>query len=203
MRRLLFLWLLGCSAWVWAQNAGSTPNSQQDSGSQSAAKPASSPMPNQPPPRSDHVDASSMQDDGQSSSKDTQIDLSPPTDDAKVHPNSSQVLEDEGSGTAEPVHPWDPHKAAKDVEVGDFYFKNKNYKGAESRYREALTYKENDATATYHLAVCLEKLGRLEEALAGFESYLKILPTGPEAAKAKKAIERLTAASESNAKSAK
>jgi tetratricopeptide (TPR) repeat protein len=203
MRRFLVFWLLGCSACMWAQNSGSSPNSQQDSGSQTASKPANSPMPNQPPPRSDHVDASSMEDDGQSSSKDTQMDLSPPSGDEKAHPNSSGILEDEGSGAADQVHPWDPHKAAKDVEVGDFYFKRKNYKAAEDRYREALMYKENDAVAMYHLAVCLEKSGRPEEAVAAFESYLQILPNGPEAGKVKKAIERLTAASASNAKSAK
>lgn len=88
-------------------------------------------------------------------------------------------------------HPWDPHRAAKDVEVGDFYFKRKNYRGAEDRYREALFYKDNDAVATFRLAVCLEKMDRPEEARNEFESYLKILPHGPQAEEAKKAIERL------------
>ena len=88
-------------------------------------------------------------------------------------------------------HPWDPHKAAKDVEVGDFYFKLKNYVAAESRYREALHYKDNDAIATFRLAVCLEKMGRPDEALEEYESYLKILPYGPEAKDAKRAIDRL------------
>ena len=142
-------------------------------------------------PRSDRVDASTLPDDGQSSSKATQIDLSPPGDDAKAHPRSSEILMDEGSGEAGETHPWDPHKAAKDIEVGDFYFKKKNYAAAESRYREALYYKDNDAIATYHLAVCLEKLDRPGEAREQYESYLKILPYGPEAENAKKAIERL------------
>ena len=87
--------------------------------------------------------------------------------------------------------PGIPHKAAKDVEVGDFYFKRKNYHAAEDRYREALLYKDNDAIATYRLAVCLEKMDRPSEARTEFENYLKILPHGPEAEEAKKAIERL------------
>lgn len=98
---------------------------------------------------------------------------------------------DEGSDEAAGTHPWDPHKAAKDIEVGDFYFKKKNYAAAESRYREALYYKDNDAIATYHLAICLEKLDRPDQAREQYESYLKILPYGPEAENAKKAIERL------------
>jgi len=96
-----------------------------------------------------------------------------------------------GNGNVSEFHPWDPHKAAKDVEVGDYYFKRKNYRGAESRYREALLYKDNDAIATFRLAVCLEKTDQLEEARQEYESYLRILPHGPEAEQAKKAIERL------------
>ena len=96
-----------------------------------------------------------------------------------------------GDGGVSEFHPWDPHKAAKDVEVGDFYFKRKNYHAAEDRYREALLYKDNDAVATYRLAVCLEKMDRPSEARTEFENYLKILPHGPEAEEAKKAIERL------------
>lgn len=92
------------------------------------------------------------------------------------------------------MHPFDPHKAAKDIEVGDFYFKRKNYRAAESRYREALLYKDNDAIATYRLAVCLEKLDRPDEAQEEYESYLKILPYGHEAEQAKKSLERLKSA---------
>jgi len=102
--------------------------------------------------------------------------------DAEAEPGGSDVGE---------FHPWNPHKAAKDIEVGDFYFKRKNYVAAESRYREALFYKDNDATATYRLAVCLEKMDRPDEARKEYESYLKILPHGPQAEEAHKAIERL------------
>jgi len=132
---------------------------------------------------------------GESSSKDSPIDLSPPPDDAKTHPENSDVLMDEpspsGSGNVSEFHPWDPHKAAKDVEVGDFYFKRKNYRAAEGRYRSALFYKENDAVATFRLAVCLEKMDQPKGAQEEYESYLKILPHGPEAEKAEKAIQRL------------
>ena len=151
--------------------------------------------PNLSPPHSDRVDASSLPDDaGSSSSKNTQIDLSPPPSDAKDHPQGSDVLTDEGSsggGDTTEFHPWNPHKAAKDIEVGDFYFKKKNYRAAEDRYREALAFKENDAEAMYKLAICLEKLNRPDEALAQYEGYVKILPGGPQAPEAKKAIERL------------
>jgi Flp pilus assembly protein TadD len=110
--------------------------------------------------------------------------------------------ETSGDADVKEFHPWDPHKAAKDVEVGDFYFKRKNYRAAEDRYREALLYKDNDAIATYRLAICLEKMDRPDEARQEYESYLRILPFGPEAADAKKAVARLKEPS-ANAKPAK
>jgi Flp pilus assembly protein TadD len=147
------------------------------------------------PPRSDRVQVDDLgMDVGQSSSKDTQVDLSAPADDAKAHPQSSAAVTEAAgvlNGGVGEFKTWDPHKAAKSVEVGDFYFKRKNYRAAEDRYREALRYKDNDAIATVRLAICLEKLGILDDARAEYERYLKILPHGPEAALAQKALDRL------------
>ncbi len=79
----------------------------------------------------------------ESSSKDTRIDLTPPKDDQKNHPMSGVAISDaeESASDVQEFHPWDPHKAAKNVEVGDFYFKRKNYRAALDRYKEALIYK--------------------------------------------------------------
>src|SRR5512146_2621263 len=112
---------------------------------QSSDPQAPAPGDSQAPPRSDS-------DSGVSSSNDTRIDLSPPSGDANMHPNSD--VDDVNE-----MHPYNPHKADKDVEVGDFYFSQKNYKGAESRYAEALEYKPNDAEATYKPALTTPKLG--------------------------------------------
>jgi Flp pilus assembly protein TadD len=198
MRTVLLALLISGSVAVCAQNSSAPDSTSSKSKESSQSTPARSP--NLAPPRSDRVDASTLPDDGQSSSKSTQIDLTPPADDAKAHPKSSDILMDEGSAEAADTHPWDPHKAAKDIEVGDLYFKKKNYSAAESRYREALYYKDNDAIATYHLALCLEKLDRPGEAREQYGNYLKILPHGPEAENAKKAIERLKTGAEKAAK---
>jgi tetratricopeptide (TPR) repeat protein len=189
---------------VWAQNSSSSnsaPSNSQTPDSTSS-KPATKRTPNLAPPRSDRVNADALSDEpGESSSKDTLVDLSPPEDDAKAHPQSSEILMDaerpSGNSDVSEFHPWNPHKAAKDLEVGDFYFKRKNYRAAEDRYREALFYKDNDAMATFRLAVCLEKMDQPDEARKEYESYLKILPHGPQAEEAHKAIDRLkgTAAS--------
>lgn len=129
------------------------------------------------PPRSDQLAPD------ESSSKQTQIDISPPSGDEK-HPgnNDSELSE---------FHPWDPHKAAKCIEVGDWYFKQENYRAAISRYQEALEWKPKDAEATYKLALVEEKSGDPTAALANYQAYLKILPNGPYAEKARKGIDRV------------
>ena len=194
--RVTVFWLLLCSALAAAQSSsgsGGSPPAKPPDSPTPASKPTPSRNPNLAPPRSDRVNADAIPDDPEgSSSKDTQIDLSPPGDDAKAHPNSAEALANaEAPGGIGEFHSWDPHKAAKAVEVGDFYFKRKNYIAAESRYREALLYKDNDAVAIFRLAVCLEKMNRLDEAQNRYEDYLKILPHGAEAEQARKALDRL------------
>jgi tetratricopeptide (TPR) repeat protein len=162
--------------------------------------------PNQPPPRSqpdsDEPVLRTRPGSGpQSSSKADPPDLSAPQNDAKDHPDSSSALHEaedaaglyEGDeiGGVEEFRVWNPHKAEKDVEVGDFYFKRKNYRAALDRYREALYYKYDDAVAMFRLGVCQEKIGEGEEARKAYQSYLKILPQGPFAGEARQGLERL------------
>ena len=136
-------------------------------------------------------------DAGGSSSRDTRIDITPPKDDAKAHPFSQDAAADleapDDLGVQE-FHPWNPMKAAKDVDIGDFYFKRKNYKAALARYKDALYYKENDAVASFRLAVCQEKLGDKTEAQKYYAQYLKILPEGPFAKDAHASLDRLAKA---------
>jgi hypothetical protein len=188
--------------------APSTPDElkfPEDDPSESAPPPAAkapSPKPSDlEPPRSDSVPVQDLGPAvGESSSKDDTEDSTAPDNDSKAHPHSSDAVanaEAASLGGVTEMHSWDPHKAAKDVEVGDFYFKRKNYRAAEERYRDALLYKDNDAIATIRLAVCLEKLGIFDDARAEYESYLKILPHGPQASQAEKGIARLKAMAQS------
>jgi tetratricopeptide (TPR) repeat protein len=125
---------------------------------------------------------------GESSSKQTQVDVTPPTNDEKNHPNSYEVETESDTGE---FHPFDPHKAMKAVEVGDYYFKKQNYKAAISRYQEALQWKPQDAEATYKLGEALEKSGDKAGAAENYRAYLKILPHGPYAQKAQSGFDRL------------
>jgi tetratricopeptide (TPR) repeat protein len=124
----------------------------------------------------------------ESSSRDGSIDISPPKAvadseaDANDKPENSDVQD---------FRPWNPMKAMKDVEVGDFYFKRKNYRAALERYKEALYYKDNDAMASLRLAQCQEKLGNKSEAKKYYEQYLKILPEGEFSKEARVSLDRL------------
>jgi tetratricopeptide (TPR) repeat protein len=130
---------------------------------------------------------------GESSSRDTKIDITPPKDDEKSHPTSTlAVSEAEADHTdVSEFHPFNPQKAAKDVEVGDFYFKRKNYRAALARYQDALLWKNNHAEANFRMAQCLEKLDNPEEAVVHYQEYLKILPQGPLSKEARKELEKL------------
>src|ERR1700674_5536721 len=65
---------------------------------------------------------------GESSSKDSMVDF-----------NAQPKLKEPGTDEAR-VYPFDPHKAGKDIEVGEFYLKRKNYRAALDRFTEALNY---------------------------------------------------------------
>jgi len=150
--------------------------------------------------RQESKDENSARATEESSSRDTRVDLSPPSNDEKNHPLSGAAVSDaqEAASDVQELHPWDPHKAAKDVEVGDYYFKRKNYKAAIERYKHALIYKQDDAIATYRLAESLDKTGNSTEAVTYYRGYLKILPHGPYAGDAQKAISRLSPESRAN-----
>jgi len=155
---------------------------------------------NQPSPQSDQEKSRERSAEaGESSSRDTRIDVSPPKDDAKNHanskiasPNPAANPEDMTDMTGvQEMHPWNPYRAAKDDEVGDYYFKTGNYKGALARFQDALIYKDNDAVANFKMAECYEKLGQPDEAIPHYQAYLKILPEGPLSKQAKKALKKL------------
>lgn len=171
------LLLVGISALIYS------PMFSQSSGQDNSKKqqvPASDPL-----PRSDSDEHTvAPLGDNESSSKQTQIDISPPKDDATKHPESdvSDVTE---------MHTWNPMKAQKDVEVGEFYMKRQNYRAAEARFREALTFKPGDATATYRLAEVLDVQSHYDEAAKEYQEYLKIPSNGKYNSEAKKALARL------------
>lgn len=112
--------------------------------------------------------------------------LTPDCADVVYHSCWSSPAPDRSAGLPEAAR-----EAQRNREAGEIYLRDKNYRGSESRFREALRYEPADPVATFELAESLEKLGRTAEARGADQTYLKILPNGPSAAGAKKALKRL------------
>lgn len=68
--------------------------------------------------------------------------------------------------------------AAHNVEVGDYYFKEKSYRAALLRYNDALEEKPGDPAIHVRLGRVLEKLNELPQAIEHYKSAQKL--GGPE-----------------------
>lgn len=182
--RLVFIFsgVLAVSAAAQVSVAKEKPGLKSDPVPRSHSEPPKVDPVEEPQPRLE----SRPRNDEESSSRDNIIDLRPPRNDAK----RPVKIDDDDTGVGE-MKPWNPHKAMKSVEVGEYYFKQKNYKAAISRYREALEYKPRDAQATYRLGEALERTGDYDEALRRYEEYLDILKDGPFAEDCRKGIARI------------
>lgn len=148
---------------------------------------------NDPVPRSDAKERQESLRREESSSRENIIDLAPPKREKLNKDAAADNIEIAPAEGVNELTPWNPHKAMKAVEVGDFYYRDKKYTAAISRYREALDFKPRDAEATFKLARVLEKYGAVGEALFRYEEYLQILKSGEYAAESRKAITRLRA----------
>ncbi|HEY6253637.1 MAG TPA: tetratricopeptide repeat protein [Candidatus Angelobacter sp.] len=115
---------------------------------------------------------------GESSSQDSQIRLEGPA-------------KGTGDSSVQQMYPYDPHKSAKDVEVGRFYLKTRNYRAALDRFNEALLYKPRDAEATFFLAQTEEKVELYDRAYQNYRDYLAIIPEGQYAHESQDALKRL------------
>ena len=87
-----------------------------------------------------------------------------------------------------------PPGAAKCVEIGNFYMRRGNYRGALSRFEEARDTDPDYAPAYLGLGKVYEKLGLKQKSLDAYRKYLDELPSDEEAMEARgaqRAIARL------------
>lgn len=70
----------------------------------------------------------------------------------------------------------DPIQAERNLRVGDFYFKKKNFKAAIERYRIAIQYGPKRPDSYLRLAKTHEKLGQLSEALETCRQFVDLNP---------------------------
>ena len=92
---------------------------------------------------------------------------------------------------AEPEYTFNPIQAAKEVEVGNFYFKKGSYKAAAGRYERATKWQPDLVEAYYKLGVAREKGQQWEPAVAAYRKYLEVAGSSRRAGEVKKKIARL------------
>jgi tetratricopeptide (TPR) repeat protein len=81
--------------------------------------------------------------------------------------------------------------ATKDTQVGMFYLKTGDYKGAHDRFAEAAQADPGNADAVFGLAESARRLNLRDEAVRNYRLYLSALPDGPRAKDSRKALKEL------------
>lgn len=112
----------------------------------------------------------------------------PPQDPPPTHTSDNQT---ESSSKPKPADVCDPYSAAQDVEVGDFYYQDKSYRAAKSRYEGALKSKPGDPSIYLRLGKAAEKLGDVERAAREYQASVDAGPDQPSANEARAAMERI------------
>jgi tetratricopeptide (TPR) repeat protein len=85
----------------------------------------------------------------------------------------------------------DPMRAAKDVEVGDFYYAEKSDRPALNRYKLALESWPNEPNILYRVAKTYERMKDAEHALEYYKHVVAADPDTPLAKEANAALTRL------------
>jgi tetratricopeptide (TPR) repeat protein len=101
----------------------------------------------------------------------------------------ARAPESEKSDSDEPV--YTPPGAPKSVEVGNYYFRKKQYRAALSRYEEATQTDPYYAQGYLGLGKAYEKIGLKLKALDAYQKYLDLLPSEKQAEEAKKVHEAI------------
>ena len=153
---------------------------------------AQHPFPTQPPPKLPGDDSSSSS--SSSSSSDDPNPAPTPTDDPTANGDPSSPPE----GTS--VHrklpkvkrvQTDDERVDEDLSVAKFYMHDENYQGAYLRAKDAVNIQPEFSAAHFTLAEILQKMKKKDEAIAEFQTYLKLDPEGEKAKAAKKALAEL------------
>ena len=85
----------------------------------------------------------------------------------------------------------DDERVDEDLYVAKFYMNDENYQGAYLRAKDAISIQPDYSLAHFTLAEVLQKMKKKDEAIAEFQTYLKLDPEGEKAKAAKKALAEL------------
>ena len=86
---------------------------------------------------------------------------------------------------------WDPLRAEKDLEVGQYYMKKGDVDAAIDRFQDAALAKPGYAIPFRFLGEAQEKKGLKRDALKSYTRYLELYPRAEDKDKIAKKIEKL------------
>ena len=139
------------------------------------------------------VPASQAQDSQGESSSTAPKPLPPGPPDSSRPKSSNKKPKDKdtatNSATDQPT--WDPLRAEKDLEVGQFYLKKGDLDAAIDRFQDAAAAKPGFAIPYRYLGEAQEKRGDKREALKSYRRYLDLYPHAEDAKKIQKKIDKL------------
>jgi len=103
----------------------------------------------------------------------------------------AQTPPEEDKSPAPPVFSFNPVQSQHEIAIGDQYFSKGNYTAAVSRYDTATKWNDGNALAWLRLGTAEEKQSDPKAAIAAYERYLEIAPTGKDAPDVKKRLAKL------------
>jgi tetratricopeptide (TPR) repeat protein len=86
---------------------------------------------------------------------------------------------------------WDPLRAEKDIEVGQYYMHRGDVDAAIDRFQDATTAKPGYAVPFRYLGEAQEKKGLKKQAIASYSRYLDLYPHAEDGDKIRKKIDKL------------
>ena len=86
---------------------------------------------------------------------------------------------------------WDPLRAEKDLEVGQYYMRKGDVDAAIDRFQDATTAKPGYAVPFRYLGEAQEKKGLKKQAIASYSRYLELYPHAEDGDKIRKKIDKL------------
>jgi len=86
---------------------------------------------------------------------------------------------------------WDPLRAEKDIEVGQYYMRKGDVDAAIDRFQDATTAKPGYAIPFRYLGEAQEKKGLRKQAIKSYTRYLELYPHAEDGDKVRKKIDKL------------
>jgi tetratricopeptide (TPR) repeat protein len=86
---------------------------------------------------------------------------------------------------------WDPLRAEKDLEVGQYYMRRGDYDAAIDRFNDAIDAKPGYAVPFKFLGEAQEKKKLRKQAIKSYTRYLELFPSAEDGDKIRKKIDKL------------